>query len=132
MLHLSTQFLFERSGIRGVSIREHAFWRAIGNRLSLLKEGVRRLHIPFFTQSDIHPIPLLIDSAIEITSPALDSKIRLIDMPDVAHLPLALSSQVIREDRRKAGFPIPHRFVGELKASKQAEFRHLSVTQLVA
>ena len=53
-------------------------------------------------------------------------------MPDVAHVPLALGSQFICEDRRKAFFPIPHRLMGEFKSSHSEEFRHLSVTQFVA
>ena len=53
-------------------------------------------------------------------------------MPDVADIPLALGSQAIREDRRKPFFPIPHGLVGEFKAPYPKEFRHISVTHLVA
>ena len=53
-------------------------------------------------------------------------------MPDFADFPFTLGSQLISEDRRKAFFPIPHRLVGKFKASHEQEFRHISVTQLVA
>ena len=92
VLHLHSQFLFDGSGIRAVSIGEHPFRGDIGHVLSLLKEGFRRFHISCFTQPRIHQIPLLIDAAIEIAPPSLDSKIRLIHMPDVAHLPFTRGS----------------------------------------
>ena len=132
MLHFSPQLFFNRPGIGVESIGEHLFWGNIGNILSLPKEGFRRRHISRLTQSDIHQIPILIDAAIEITPPSPDSNIGLIHMPDVAHFPPALGSQFIREERRKACFPIPHCLVSEFKTSHQKEFRHISAAQLVA
>ena len=132
MLHLSAQLFFNRTGIGVESIGEHLFRRDIGNVLSLLKEGFSRRHISRLTQSDIHQIPVLIDGAIEITPPALDSNIRLIHMPDFAHFPLALGPQLISKNRRKAFLPSPHRLVGEFKAAHEEEFRYISVAQFVA
>ena len=71
VLHLRSQFLFDGSGIRAVAIGEHPFRRDIGNTLSLLKEGVRRFHISCCTQSHIHQVSIVVNSAIEITPPAL-------------------------------------------------------------
>ena len=54
VFYLSSQCLFDGAGIGGMTVGEHLLWRDI-YRLSLLKEGVRRLPHPRVPASPLHP-----------------------------------------------------------------------------
>jgi hypothetical protein len=61
----------------------------------------------------------------------MDADIRFIDMPGFAGLSVSPSTQLIRHERGKTGFPLPNGLMGELKAPLQEHLSQIPQTQLV-
>ena len=62
----------------------------------------------------------------------MDADIRFIDMPGFAGLAVSPSTQLIRHERGKTGFPVSNRLMGEHKAALQEHLGQITQAQLVA
>ena len=86
---------------------------------SLREESFGASHISGLAEANIDSIAVFINPSGQIVPHTFEPNKRFVNQPNFPDLALSLCPNLFCEMREKALFPIPHRFVSELKISEQ-------------
>jgi len=116
--HITTKGLADRTRVGVMPIGRHPLW-GVTNHIDSLRRS-KRLAASisrFSIEPRINQIAISIDGSIEIASFPFDGDGGFNHVPGPPYLATSLSSQLIRHERIKTGFPVSNGLMGELKAA---------------
>src|SRR5512142_863626 len=119
MQHVTAKRLADRTWIGIMPIGRDSFWGVADDVASLLEKALGGLHISFLAQPGVHQIAIPIDGTIQITPFAMDTDVGFVHVPGRSGLSTTPSTQLIRHERGKTGFPVSNRLMREHKAALQ-------------
>ncbi len=120
--HRFAQRLADRPRIGVMPIRRDPLRCLASHVQRLHKEPLRCVHIPLFTEPDVHQGTIPIDGTLQVAPRSINLDVGFIDMPGGADMPMALGTEVVSKQRRNASLPRAH---GRMGACNAALEKHL-------
>src|SRR4051812_18211080 len=131
MLDLWAEHFADRAWIGIMSIGGDLLRLTGDDGLSAAKEALGGSHIPGWAEHRIDQIAFAINRPIQITPPALNIQVGLIDVPAPTCFSLPFAADMLGEQRSKAFFPLPYGFMHKLEAAQQEHLGQISQAQLI-
>lgn len=97
--------------------------------LGTTEETLGRDPVSLRTQHRVNQLPLFVNGSMQINPTSTHLHIRLIHVLTATHLAFPSAPDLVGQQGRKPGFPVPHRFMTKLMAKDQKHLHQIAQAQ---